>query len=113
ATPALARYVGARAAVLGASGACRSSVQSVEPDGDGVVLRWRWDCAGLPDPLAYRSTLLTEIDPAARQIVLIIGPEGRAQALLDKEETEVALTSAAPPSLLSVALRYVAAGIEH
>lgn len=107
-------YVGAHTAVLGKDGAsCRPGAAKVAPDGDGVVVRIPWFCAGVKDPLRYRSTVLTDVSPDARQVVLIgTGPDA-AQDLLDASRTETVLTAAPPPSLLQVIGRYTKAGIEH
>jgi len=107
-------YVGGHTAVLGEGGGlCRPGAGSVAPDGDGVVVRIPWFCAGVADPLRYRSTVLTDVSPDARQVVLIgIDPDA-AQDLLDASRTETLLTAAPPPSLLQVIGRYTQAGIEH
>ena len=100
-------------AVLGKDGAsCRPAAAKVAPDGDGVVVRIPWFCAGIADPLRYRSTVLTDVSPDARQAVLIGASPDAAQDLLDASRTETMLT-AAPPSLLQVIGRYTEAGIEH
>src|SRR3984957_205961 len=90
-TAAIAAYVTTHAVVHGADGTpCK------EVEGD----------------LIYRSTVLIDVAPGAKQIVLI-GPEPNAtQALLDASQTEVKITTP-PPPLLHVILRYINAGIEH
>src|SRR5207245_3916699 len=60
----------------------------------------------------YRSTVLTEKDPAARQVVLIAQDGRQAQALLDAANTTITLTAAAP-TLASTMRRYLLTGIEH
>jgi hydrogenase/urease accessory protein HupE len=85
----------------------------VAPDGDGVEVRIAWSCAGVADPLAYRSTVLVDVSPGARQVVLIGTGANAAQDLLDASRTETALTGAPPPTLLQVVLRFIGAGIEH
>jgi hydrogenase/urease accessory protein HupE len=113
AAPILA-YFRAHTAVLGEAGAmCRPGTGTVAPDGDGVVVRIPWSCAGVADPLRYRSTVLVDVSPAARQVVLIGVGANAAQDLLDAGRTETALTAAPPPSLIRVIARYVHAGIEH
>jgi hydrogenase/urease accessory protein HupE len=112
AAPPIGRYIAAHAVVHGADGApCEAGPVAVEPDRDGVIARLSWSCGTVAGDLVYRSTVLIDIDPAARQVVLIGGPEA-AQALLDAGETEVGLM-APPPTLLVVIGRYTAAGIEH
>jgi hydrogenase/urease accessory protein HupE len=110
----IAAYVERQLAVLGEDGAsCRPGAAKVAPDGDGVVVRIPWFCKGVADPLRYRSTVLTDVAPDARQVVLIgTGPDA-AQDLLDASRIETALTAAPPPSLLLVIGRYTEAGIEH
>jgi hypothetical protein len=65
------------------------------------------------DPLRYRSTVLSDVSPDARQVVLIGAGPDPAQDLLDASRTETALTAVPPPSLLQVIERYAMAGIEH
>ncbi len=113
AAPILA-YIRGHTAVLGGDGAmCRSGKGAVAADGDGVVARIAWSCAGVADPLRYRSTVLTDVSPDTRQVVLIGAGAEAAQDLLDASRTETTLTGAVAPSLAQVAARYVAAGIEH
>jgi len=107
-------YVTSHTAILGKGDAsCRVGSGGVEADGDGVVVRIPWSCVGIADPLRYRSTVLINISPGARQVVLIGQGSDVAQDLLDASRTETALTAAAPPSLCEVITRYVRAGIEH
>jgi hydrogenase/urease accessory protein HupE len=113
AAPILA-YLRDHTAVLGGNRAmCRPDAGTVAADGDGVVARIQWSCAGVPDPLRWRSTVLTDLSPDARQVVLIGAGAEAAQDLLDASRTETELTGAAPPSLAQVVARYVAAGVEH
>jgi len=107
-------YVEGHTAVLGENGdACSPGAGSVAPDGDGVVVRILWSCAGVADPLRYRSTVLVDVSPDARQVVLIgTGPDA-AQDLLDAGRDETTLTAAPPPTLFQVIERYTGAGIEH
>jgi hydrogenase/urease accessory protein HupE len=72
-----------------------------------------WICAGVADPLRYRSTVLSDVSPDARQVVLIGAGPDPAQDLLDASRTETGLTAVPPPSLLQVIERYTMAGIEH
>jgi hydrogenase/urease accessory protein HupE len=100
--------------VLGENGAsCRPGAAEVAADGDGVVVRIPWFCTGVADPLRYRSTVLTDVSPDARQVVLIGAGPDAAQDLLDASRTETVLTTAPPPGLLQVIGRYTEAGIEH
>jgi hydrogenase/urease accessory protein HupE len=107
-------YVRRHTAVFGGDGAmCRSRAGSVAPDGDGVVTRIPWSCAGVPDPLRYRSTVLVDLSPDARQVVLLGAGSRAEQDLLDVSRTDTALTGAPPPGLFAVVLRFIGAGIEH
>jgi hydrogenase/urease accessory protein HupE len=110
----IAAYIEQHTAVLGEDGAsCRPGAAKIAPDGDGVAVRITWFCAAIGDPLRYRSTVLIDVSPDARQVVLIgTGPDA-AQDLLDASRTETLLTAAPPPSLLQVIGRYTQAGIEH
>jgi hypothetical protein len=99
--------------VLGENGdSCSPGTGSVAPDGDGVVVHILWSCAGVADPLRYRSTILIDVSPDARQVVLIGSGPDAAQDLLDAGRDETTLT-AAPPTLFQVIERYTGAGIEH
>ncbi|MBO0736539.1 MAG: HupE/UreJ family protein, partial [Alphaproteobacteria bacterium] len=107
-------YIKRHTTVTSADGLfCRAGTGEVTPDGDGVVVRIGWLCAGVSDPLLYRSTVLTDILPDARQIVLIGSGSDTAQDLLDASRTETTLTAAPPLSLLQVIGRYINAGIGH
>ena len=107
-------YIEAHTAVVGENGVpCRPGAGEVTPDGDGVAVRVAWSCAGVADPLRYRSTVLTDVSPDARQVVLIGDGADAAQDLLDASRTETAITAAPPSSLLQVIGRYTEAGIEH
>ncbi len=111
-TAPIIKYVAAHAVVQGADGTpCMAGPITVEPDQDGIVARLSWSCGEIAGDLVYRSTVLIDIDRAAKQVVLLGGPV-TAQALLDATEIEVRLT-VPPPSLLAVIGRYAAAGIEH
>ena len=110
----IAAYIEGHTAVLGEDGAsCRPGAAEVAPDGDGVTVRIRWFCAAIADPLRYRSTVLVDVSPDARQVVLIGAGPDAAQDLLDASRTETTLTTAAPPSLRQVIGRYIEAGIAH
>jgi len=107
-------YVEGHTAVLGENGdSCNPGPGSITPDGDGVVVRILWSCAGVADPLRYRSTVLIDVSPDARQVVLIgTGPDA-AQDLLDAGRDETTLTVAPPATLFQVIERYTGAGIQH
>ncbi len=106
-------YVTNHAVVMGAEGgACEPGPVTVKPDRDGVVARQDWSCGNVAGDLVYRSTAIIDVDPAAKQVVLIGSGPDPSQALLDASQTEVRLGEAAP-SLRDVVMRYVEAGIEH
>jgi hydrogenase/urease accessory protein HupE len=105
-------YVTAHIAVTAAGKACAPGTAALAPDGDGVIFRNRFSCRDVGGDIVYRSTVLTDVDPAARQVVLIGEGENAPQALLDAINTAVTL-SAPAPSLLSTLERYLVTGIEH
>jgi len=106
-------YVSAHIAVTGGNGrACMPGTPALAPDGDGVIFRNRFACADVGGDIVYRSTVLTDADPAARQVVLIGEGDNAPQALLDAANAIVTL-SAPAPSLLSTLERYLVTGIEH
>jgi hydrogenase/urease accessory protein HupE len=110
----IAAYIEGHTAVLGEDDVqCRPGAAKIAPDGDGVAVRIPWFCAAIADPLRYRSTVLIDVSPDARQVVLIGAGPDAAQDLLDASRTETTLTAAAPPSLLQVIERYTEAGIAH
>jgi hydrogenase/urease accessory protein HupE len=114
ASATIVAYVERHTALWGEDGvSCRPGAGRVAPDGDGVVIRIPWFCTGVADPLRYRSTVLIDVSPDARQIVPIGTGADAAQDLLNAGRTETALTAAAPPSLLDVIGRYIEAGIAH
>ena len=107
-------YVEAHTRVLGEDNrSCRPGAGNAAADGDGVVVHITWRCAEIGDPLRYRSTVLIDVAPDARQVVLIGAGSDAAQDLLDASHTETALTEAAPPTLLQVIGRYTEAGIDR
>ncbi len=106
-------YVSAHVAVTGLDGtACVPGIARLLPDGDGVIFHNTFSCRDIIGDIVYRSTVLTETDPAARQIVLIGEGTNAPQALLDASHTTVTL-SAPAPSLWSTLQRYLMTGIEH
>jgi hydrogenase/urease accessory protein HupE len=114
ASASIGAYIARHTAVLGKDGApCGPGAAKVAPDGDGVVVSIPWFCAGIADPLRYRSTVLTDVSPDARQVVLIGAGPDAAQDLLEASRTDTVLTAAPPPTLLQVIRRYTEAGIEH
>jgi hydrogenase/urease accessory protein HupE len=106
-------YLAAHVAATGADGrACVPGTATLVPDGDGVIFRNRFSCRDVGGDIVYRSTVLTDTDPAARQVVLIGEGDNAPQALLDAANTSVTL-SAPAPALLSTMERYLVTGIEH
>jgi hydrogenase/urease accessory protein HupE len=106
-------YVTAHIAVTGADGrACVPGTAALVPDGDGVIFRNRFSCRDVGGDIVYRSTVLTDTDSAARQVVLIGEGDNAPQALLDAANTAVTL-SAPAPSLRATLERYLVTGIEH
>src|SRR3954453_21236745 len=112
AAPAITAWVACHVTVTGTDD--RTCVLGDPPrlaaDGDGVAVTLAWDCADVPSPLIYRSTLLTDVDPAARQIVLIGPDDNPAQAMLDVEHDTLTL-SMAELGLEETVPRYVETGI--
>ena len=107
-------YVERHTTVLGEDGvSCRPGAAGVASDDDGLVVRVPWFCVGVADPLRYRSTVLIDVSPDARQVVLIGTGTDAAQDLLDAGRTETALTAAPTPSLVQVSRRYLEAGTAH
>ncbi|OAF15506.1 hydrogenase/urease accessory protein [Bradyrhizobium centrolobii] len=106
-------YIEAHLAVTGADGAaCVAGTAAILADGDGVIYRNNFSCANVAGDIVYRSTVLTEKDPTARQVVLVAQGKSEAQALLDSGNTTVTLSAPAPP-LWSTMQRYLLTGIEH
>ena len=111
AAPKIAAYMKAHAVVLDANRApCRPGASTVAPDGDGVAVHTRWTCAGLGGTLHYRSTVLTDALPGARQVVVTSAGHGVVQDLLDATRNEIALTDSRSATLGAVVERYAAAG---
>jgi len=114
ASAAIIDYVDAHAIVLGGDGLpCRAGPGSVRPDGDGVAARTRWTCGRVAGRLRYRSTMLLDVAPDARQVVLIGTGASTTQDVLDAARTETRLPVSAAPSLLGVGQRYIGAGVEY
>src|ERR1700760_2545036 len=68
----VAGYVAAHAAVLTADGArCHAGDSAVAPDDDGVKVQTRWSCGQDSGALRYRSSVLVDVAPDARQVVLV------------------------------------------
>jgi hydrogenase/urease accessory protein HupE len=109
----IAAYITSHAVVQGADGApCQAGPVTLDPDQDGVIARLAWSCQQVTGELVYRSTVLIDIDPSAKQVVLIGGGPDVSQALLDASQAELRLT-APPPALFDVIRSYLKAGIEH
>ncbi|HEX2634163.1 MAG TPA: HupE/UreJ family protein, partial [Bradyrhizobium sp.] len=106
-------YLSTHVAVTGVDGkACVPGPATLLPDGDGVIFRNRFSCRDVEGEIVYRSTVLTDTDTSARQVVLIGEGDNAPQALLDGTNTAVTL-SAPAPSLLATFNRYLVTGIEH
>jgi len=63
--------------------------------------------------MRYRSTVLVDTAPDARQVVLIRSGDKTFQDLLDASRTESVLTEASQPTTVQVIGLYLEAGIEH
>ncbi len=110
----VANYVVTHSAIVAGDGVtCRPEPSSVSPDADGVLVHTRWSCAEAGGRLRYRSTVLVDIAPDARQVVLIRSGDKTSQDLLDASRTESTLTEAPQPTTVQVIGLYLAAGIEH
>lgn len=106
-------YVNAHIAVTaGDAKQCANGIATLEADGDGVVFRNSFSCRDVAGDIVYRSTVLTDTDPTARQVVLIGEGDHAPQALLDANDTAVTLSAPTPP-LAVTAQRYLVTGIEH
>jgi hydrogenase/urease accessory protein HupE len=112
ARPAILAYMSTHLAVTAGGTSCPVGNAAILPDGDGVIYRNSFACANVTGDIVYRSTVLTEKDPAARQVVLVAQGRTEAQALLDAGNTTITL-SASPPPLWSTMQRYLLTGIEH
>jgi hydrogenase/urease accessory protein HupE len=110
---AIVAYIHAHLAVTGVDGkACAAGDAALVPDGDGIIFRNNYACRDVPGDIVYRSTVLTEKDSTARQIVLVGEGSGEQQALLDASNTGITL-SAPALSWLATMQRYLVTGIEH
>lgn len=109
---AILAYMRTHLAVTGAAKACAAGDAAILANGDGIIYRNNFACTDVAGDIIYRSTVLTEKDPAARQIVLIAQGRSETQALLDAGNTTVTLSTELP-SLWSTMQRYVFTGIEH
>jgi hypothetical protein len=113
AAPAIAAYSTAHAVVLNHAGTlCRPRIDAVSPDGDGVAVHTRWTC-GEADKLRYRSTVLIDIAPDARQVVLMSSGGKIAQDLLTAGRTEIALLPGPEPKPAEIIERYTEAGAAY
>jgi hydrogenase/urease accessory protein HupE len=107
-------YIASHVAVATKDGrACPNSRPNVVPDGDGVSVQLTFDCSSVPGLLLYRSTVLNDVDPGARQVAMIREGTKQSQALLDRRDNTVELAANAAPSLLHVIGSYLEAGVEH
>lgn len=118
-----ARLAQARAAVEGAlnsrtavrnagGAACAGGVRSLAAADDAVTAAFAYDCAGVPGELVYSSTVLVDVEPSARQVVLIGRSGGVEQAVIDAGRTTVSLTGP-PPAAGEVVAQYIVSGVEH
>ncbi|MGY0574736.1 HupE/UreJ family protein [Bradyrhizobium sp. RDM12] len=111
--PAILAYIDAHLAVTGREGSrCAADKPELMADGDGVIFRNRYNCGEFAGEIIYRSTVLTDKDPTARQIVLVGEEKNEKQALLDATHSTI-LLSAPAPSLLATMQRYLLTGLEH
>lgn len=110
----VAGYIAAHSAVLAADGArCQAGDSTVAPDEDGVKVQTRWSCGPDSGALRYRSTVLFDVAPDARQVVLVKDGTRSFQDLLDASRTESVLSEAAQPTTFQVVKLYLGAGVEH
>jgi len=110
----VADYIARHSTVsAGEARACSAEPSTVSPDADGVVVHTRWSCAQESGRMSYRSTVLVDTAPDARQVVLIHSGDKTSQDLLDVSRTETVLTDAPQPSAVQVIGLYMAAGVEH
>ncbi len=110
---AIMAYVGTHIGVTGPDGKpCVAGQATLVPDGDGIIFRNTFSCRDISGDIVYHSTVLTEKDPMARQIVLLGQGAHEQQALLDASNTTVTL-SAPPARWFETARRYLVTGIEH
>lgn len=110
----VAAYVTAHAVILRGDGtSCRARASRVVPDGDGVTVSARWFCGGFAGRLRYRSTLLLDVAPSARQVVLIRDGNALFQDLLDAAHRETTITAGAAFGTGAVVERYIAAGAAY
>lgn len=112
ATVAILAYMSTHLAVTAGGTSCPVGHAAILADGDGVIYRNSFACANFAGDIVYRSTVLTEQDPGARQVVLVAQGGSEAQALLDAGNTTVTLSAHAPP-LWSTMQRYLVTGIAH
>jgi hydrogenase/urease accessory protein HupE len=110
----VADYIARHSAVLaGDDKRCSPDPSTVSPDADGVAIRTRWSCEQEGGRMRYRSTVLVDIAPDARQVVLIRSGDKTFQDLLDASRTESVLTEAPQPTVFQVIGLYLEAGVEH
>lgn len=106
-------YLLRHAVLRGAGGeACPGTVGRMSAEADHVTALLSWDCSGVKGEIVYSSDVLTAVEPAARQIVILGAAADAPQAVLTAERTEVSVTGP-PPSLPDVILEYTYSGIEH
>jgi hydrogenase/urease accessory protein HupE len=109
--PAIRSYVDRHVAVLAAEQRCAEAPGITKAADTHVLLTTTWRCS--PDgELRYRSTLFQDVDPGARQVVVIARGGAEREFVLDRNTQDVGLSSAVT-SLPNVVGRFIAAGIEH
>lgn len=90
---------------------CPARDEVLQAKRDHVLVRLRFRCPPLGQPLVYRVTLFHEIDPAARHVVAVEGHERRL-GLLGVANPELRL-SGVRAGLGETLRHYAVAGIEH
>ena len=106
---AVLAYLDRRVGVSDAAGRACPRTGGTITDGPHVEAALTWLCP--ETPALYHATLFRDIDPSARHVVLMPGPDGDRQAVLDATRSEVPLAD--PPGAGAVAWAYLLSGVEH